>query len=123
MPDSNDPRVRVDVKKNSMARVLSRSRACGSPNARLRFRSHATSSTVSTSSLEKSRSPIKSLPLKLVCIVGLLVFWSLVFDELRDGPVINIYESSYPTLSPVNSQTSRLVDFKGLYGDLSRFEV
>jgi hypothetical protein len=65
---SNDPRVRVDVKKNNMANTLSRSNACGSFKARLRFKSQATSNTVSTSSFVKSRSPIKSRPLKFVCI-------------------------------------------------------
>src|SRR5260221_13516077 len=94
MPASNDPRVRVDEKKNSIASTLSRRYGCGSPKARLRFKSQATSRTVSTSSFVKSRSPMKSRPLKFVCILIVsLLFFILFFSS--DGGRVQAVEITY----------------------------
>ena len=64
MPASNEPRVRVLVKKNSMASVLSRNSGCGLPARYSFFSRAARSRTASVSGMEKSRSPMKSRPVR-----------------------------------------------------------
>src|SRR5690606_36158342 len=80
IPGSKLTRVRVLVKKNSIASTLSRSNACGSPRARLRLRSNATSKIVLTSSSVHSSGVIMSRPIKCVCMSLFLVS---LFQERR----------------------------------------
>src|SRR3990172_9378447 len=70
IPASNDARVRVLEKKNSIASTLSSSRAWGCPRARRRFRSSATSRTESISPLVHSWQVIRSRPRSPVRIVA-----------------------------------------------------
>src|SRR5439155_16580636 len=68
IPASNEARVLVEEKKNSMASTLSRSSGCGIPSARSRFSWKATSSSVSSSPFVHSWKSMTSLPLRWVCI-------------------------------------------------------
>src|SRR3990172_8716002 len=69
IPASNEARVRVLEKKNSIARTLSSNRAWGWPRARRRLRSSATSMTLSISPLVHSWLVIRSRPRSPVRIV------------------------------------------------------
>src|SRR3990172_7422977 len=69
IPASNEARVRVLEKKNSIASTLSSSRAWGWPRARRRFRSSAPSMTVSSSPFVHSSQVFRSRPRSPVRIV------------------------------------------------------
>ncbi len=76
MPASKLARVRVELKKKSIASTRSRSRGWGMPSARSRFRCAATSRTVSISSLVQSDRLIRSRPRNPVCIGSFLPCYS-----------------------------------------------
>src|SRR3970040_2442944 len=72
LPASNEARVRVLEKKNSIARTRSRRSGWAIPRARSRLSWAATSRTVSISSSVHSSRLMRSRPRSPVCIAGLL---------------------------------------------------
>src|SRR5439155_25527852 len=111
MPDTKDPRVRVEQKKNSMASVLSRRMGCGMPRARSRLSWKATSRSVSISSLVQSSKVMRSRPRKLVCTcVRPLV--SLLDGAQDERQQRHAHHHSIERLDPV-ALVPRLVDVGG----------
>src|SRR6266545_3475340 len=105
MPASNDARVRVELKKKSIARTLSRRSGCAIPRARLRLSVAATSRTDSISSVVHSDSEIRSRPRNPVCI-AIASLLGLAQDEGEQG---HAQDDAVGGLDPV-ALVARLVD-------------
>src|SRR6266540_5233181 len=108
MPDSNEPLVRVEEKKNSMASVLSLSNGCGMPRARCRLRSNPTSRSVSISSFVHSSNVMRSRPRRLVCMARLPLLDRAEDQRQQRHP----HHHAVERLDPV-PLVSRLVDVGG----------